>query len=288
MMLLCQCAVHRSVVCRWVCKDKVGQRHLVAQNLVGPWLRQVLVCTKGPCECWNAVFHWQSHSKPACKMILNGNLSFEERMVGEVIGRFTDRQCKLFALYACAEAVGGEASTIEDLGEGPDNVERYRKTVQPLVTVQGVWLLEDFWIEIHGRSLAGQSLERPKADADQLTTKCFDMLALAPLALWLVFADFIVKNCLQLAHIFAVFCIFLELKMPTRPSMIKWNLKYIKKKHLLTNIYNRLSFNHFLTSSYRHRTGCSIEGATYTPQFAARRHSATKGFQWYFCRADCL
>lgn len=60
-------------------------------------------------------------------------------MLGEVIGRFIDRQGKLFALYACAEAVGGEASTIEDLGEGPDNVERYRKTVQPLVTVQGVF-----------------------------------------------------------------------------------------------------------------------------------------------------
>ena len=43
----------------------------------------------------------------------------------------------LFAFCAWAEAVGGEASTIEDLGEGPDNVERYRKTVQPLATVQG-------------------------------------------------------------------------------------------------------------------------------------------------------
>ena len=53
--------------------------------------------------------------------------------------RCIDRQCTLFALYACAEAVGGEASTIEDLGEGSDNVERYRKTVQPLATVQRVF-----------------------------------------------------------------------------------------------------------------------------------------------------
>ena len=75
-MPLCQCAVHRSLLCPWVRKDKAGQRHLVAQNLVGPWLRQVLVWTKGPCECWNTVLHWQSHSKPAfaCKIILNGAL----------------------------------------------------------------------------------------------------------------------------------------------------------------------------------------------------------------------
>ena len=60
-----------------------------------------------------------------------------------------------------------------------------------------------------GRSLAGPSLERPKADADQLKTKCHASCLQT------------VKNCLQLAQVFAVFCICLELKMPPRPSMIK-------------------------------------------------------------------
>ena len=38
-------------------------------------------------------------------------------------------------IYCWCKAVGGEASTIEDLGEGPDNAERYRKTVCSLADV---------------------------------------------------------------------------------------------------------------------------------------------------------